>query len=508
MKRLRICCLGAGYVGGPTMAVIAHKCPDIDVTVLDLDPRKIGAWQSKQLPVYEPGLDSIVRECLGRNLFFSTNIEHEIELADIVFVSVNTPTKTFGVGAGKASDMQFWESAARMIANASSSSKIIVEKSTVPVKTAAAIEKVRERVCSFFWQSSLPCWDVPHAPSFASFPSSLFQVLENNCKSPSTKFAVLSNPEFLAEGTAIQDLFHPDRVLIGGRDDEDGAAAMKTLASVYERWVPRENIILANIWSAELTKLAANAMLAQRISSINALTELCERTGADIEQVSACIGRDSRIGSKFLKASVGFGGSCFQKDILNLAYICESLGLHNVANYWQSVVGINEHQKERFVRRMIKSMFQTVSGKRIAVLGYALKKDTNDIRESPAIDVCKMLLDDGATIAIHDPRVQEHDIFASLGLNRRNPLADISQGTGKDADKVSVSADVYGACRNAHAIVILTEWEEFKAIDFKHVYHTMKTPAYVFDGRNIVDLAKLRAMGFIANGVGRPVVNV
>nr|CAD1837915.1 unnamed protein product [Ananas comosus var. bracteatus] len=344
---VKICCLGAGYVGGPTMAVIALKCPAIEVVVVDISTTRISAWNSDQLPIYEPGLDDVVKQCRGRNLFFSTDIEKHVSEADIIFVSVNTPTKTRGLGAGKAADLTYWESAARMIADVSKSDKIVVEKSTVPVKTAEAIEKI---------------------------------LTHNNNKG--INFQILSNPEFLAEGTAIQDLFKPDRVLIGGRETPEGRKAVELLKSVYANWVPEDQIITTNLWSAELSKLAANAFLAQRISSVNAISALCEATGADVAEVAYSVGKDSRIGPKFLNASVGFGGSCFQKDILNLVYICECNGLPEVADYWKQVIKINDYQKSRFVNRLVSSMFNTVAGKKIAVLGLHSRR-TREIQERP-----------------------------------------------------------------------------------------------------------------------------
>eukprot|EP00877_Chromochloris_zofingiensis_P011538 jgi/Chrzof1/6638/Cz19g03190.t1 len=377
---MKIACIGAGYVGGPTMSVIALNCPDIEVVVLDINEERIKAWNSDQLPIYEPGLDEVVKKCRGRNLFFSTDTTKHLGEADIIFVSVNTPTKTSGIGAGRAADLTYWEGAARMIAAVSKSSKIVVEKSTVPVKTAEAIAKV----------------------------------LKRNCTDSEVNFEILSNPEFLAEGTAIQDLQQPDRVLIGGQQTESGIKAIQTLASVYAHWIPQDRIITANLWSAELAKLTANAMLAQRISSVNAISALCEATGADVQQVAYAIGMDSRIGPKFLNASVGFGGSCFQKDILNLCYVCESVGLKEVADYWYQVVSMNDYQKKRFVERVISAMFNTVARKRISIFGFAFKKDTGDTRETPAIDVCRGLIEDCAQVVVYDPKVQALQVYRDL----------------------------------------------------------------------------------------------
>ncbi|XP_051141253.1 UDP-glucose 6-dehydrogenase 2-like [Andrographis paniculata] len=467
---VKICCIGAGYVGGPTMAMIALKCPSIEVAVVDISVPRITSWNSDQLPIYEPGLDDVVKQCRGKNLFFSTEVEKHVCEADIVFVSVNTPTKTRGLGAGKAADLTYWESAARMIADVSKSDKIVVEKSTVPVKTAEAIEKI----------------------------------LKHNSKG--IKYQILSNPEFLAEGTAIQDLIEPDRVLIGGRETPDGLKAVDTLKKVYAHWVPEDRIITTNLWSAELSKLAANAFLAQRISSVNAMSALCEATGADVSQVSYAIGKDTRIGPKFLNSSVGFGGSCFQKDILNLVYICECNGLPEVAEYWKQVIKINDYQKSRFVNRIVSSMFNTVANKKIAILGFAFKKDTGDTRETPAIDVCSGLLHDKAQLSIYDPQVTEDQIQRDLSMKKFDwdhplHLQPMSPSTAK---KVQCVWDAYEATKGAHAICILTEWDEFKKLDFQKIYDNMQKPAFVFDGRNILDFKKLREIGFIAYSIGKP----
>lgn len=469
-KMVKICCIGAGYVGGPTMAVIALKCPKIEVAVVDISLSRISAWNSDQLPIYEPGLEEVVKKCRGKNLFFSTNVEKHVSEADIIFVSVNTPTKTQGLGAGKAADLTYWESAARMIADVSKSNKIVVEKSTVPVKTAEAIEKI----------------------------------LTHNSKG--IKYQILSNPEFLAEGTAIQDLFSPDRVLIGGRETQDGEKAIKALKDVYAHWVPEDRIITTNLWSAELSKLAANAFLAQRISSVNAISALCEVTGADISQVSHAIGKDTRIGSKFLYASVGYGGSCFQKDILNLVYICECNGLTEVANYWKQVIKVNDYQKNRFLNRVVSSMFNTVSGKKIAILGFAFKKDTGDTRETPALDVCKGLLGDRACLSIYDPQVTEDQIQRDLSMKKfdwDHPIH-LQPMSPTSVKQVSVTWDAYEATKGAHGICILTEWEEFKSLDYLRIFDNMQKPAFVFDGRNLVNAEKLREIGFIVYSIGKP----
>ena len=459
---MNICCIGAGYVGGPTMAMIALKCPDIQVTVVDMNAARIEAWNSGKLPIFEPGLDDIVNQARGRNLFFSTDVAGQIKQADIIFVAVNTPTKTYGVGKGRAADLRFIESVARTIAEHAESGKIIVEKSTIPVKTADAIKTI----------------------------------LASNTKG--LKFSVLSNPEFLAEGTAVKDLLNPDRVLIGGERTADGEKALETLASVYARWVPQDRIIKTNLWSSELSKLVANAFLAQRISSINSVSALCEATGADVDEVANAIGKDSRIGPKFLKSSVGFGGSCFQKDILNLAYLCESFGLPEVAAYWNSVVTMNDWQKSRFTAHILKELFNTVADKKIAVLGFAFKKDTDDIRESAAINICKDLIAEGAKVCVYDPKV--HPASITFNVVGQPP-------TGKDDGgyfRLTVAGDAYEACNGAHAIVIVTEWDEFRTLDYAKIFAGMPKPAFLFDGRNVVDLAALRKIGFRASGIGKP----
>ena len=451
---MKICCIGAGYVGGPTMAMIAHKCTGHTVTVVDINQSRIDAWNSDVLPIYEPGLDEIVKASRGKRLFFSTDIDTAIREADIIFMSVNTPTKTYGVGAGRAADLRYIEKCARKIAEVAENDKIVVEKSTLPVRTAESIKRI----------------------------------LESNSKG--RKFQILSNPEFLAEGTAVADLENPDRVLIGGDQTPDGLAAIQKLVDVYAQWVPAENILTTNVWSSELSKLTANAFLAQRISSINAISALCEATGANVDEVAHAIGTDSRIGPKFLKSSVGFGGSCFQKDILNLVYLCEHFGLPEVAAYWNGVIEMNDYQKHRFGRRIISTMFNTVSDKKIAVLGFAFKKDTNDTRESAAIYVCKDLIEEQANVSIYDPKVPEAQIRRDLGL-------------AEDATAVTICDDAYEATKDAHAVLILTEWDEFKALDFKNIYDQMNLPAFLFDGRNLLDLDALRSIGFEATGIGR-----
>lgn len=448
----KVCCIGAGYVGGPTMSVIAQKNPNIKITVVDLNKERIAAWNDEdltKLPIYEPGLDEIVAEARGRNLFFSTNVEKAIDQADMIFISVNTPTKTYGKGKGQAADLKFIELCARQIAAVAKSDKIVVEKSTLPVRTAEALKSI----------------------------------LHNTGNG--VNFHILSNPEFLAEGTAVTDLQNPDRVLIGGENQE----AIQALVNIYATWVPQQNIITTNLWSSELSKLVANAFLAQRVSSINAISELCEATGANVEEVAHAIGKDSRIGSKFLKASVGFGGSCFQKDILNLVYIARTYNLHKVADYWEQVIIMNDHQKERFSDHIIKTLYNTVNGKNIAFLGWAFKKDTNDTRESAAIYVADHLLDEQALITIYDPKVSAEQIYKDLDyLGTRSPE--------ENRRLVKVVNNPYEACNQAHAVAVLTEWDEFKTYDWQRIYTNMYKPAFVFDGRNILNLKKLGELGF------------
>jgi UDPglucose 6-dehydrogenase len=460
MKIKSICCLGAGYVGGPTMAMIAKKCPDIQVTVCDMNQARIDAWNSDTLPVYEPGLKEIVEACRGKNLHFTTDLKPAIAAADLIFVSVGTPTKSYGIGAGRAADLRYIESAARLIAEVSHGHKIIIEKSTIPVKTATAIQTI----------------------------------ISANSTTNAT-FEVLSNPEFLAEGTAVSDMENPDRILIGGEQTPAGLAAIEALVEVYANWVPREKIITTNLWSSELSKLVANAFLAQRISSINSISALCEATGADVNEVARAIGSDSRIGPKFLKASVGFGGSCFQKDILNLVYLCESYNLTQVAAYWRSVVEINDYQKSRFVEKIVRTLFNTVSGKRIAILGFAFKKDTNDTRESAAIHIVRDLLTENAHVAIYDPRVSIQTIHRDL------LEVGISQQT-LDTN-LEIVADPYTAATNAHALATLTEWDEFRDLDLPRLYELMLKPAFVFDGRAILPADALAKHGFEAFIIGK-----
>lgn len=448
----RIACIGAGYVGGPTMAVIALKCPQYKVNVVDLSEARIKAWQTDQLPIYEPGLLEVVQAARGRNLFFSTDIKAAIRDSEIIFVSVNTPTKTFGEGAGKAADLQYWEKVAREILQESSSSKIVIEKSTLPVKTAQTMENIL------------------------------------NANGKNIRFEVISNPEFLAEGTAVKDLLDPDRVLIGSRETPEGLQARQEIVDIYANWVSRDRILTSNVWSAELSKLVANAFLAQRISSINSISALCEKTDASVVEVAKAVGMDTRIGNRFLNASAGFGGSCFKKDILNLVYISESYGLLEVARYWESVLAMNDYQEARFVRNMIREMFNTLTGKRIALFGFAFKADTSDTRETPAFYIARKLLEERAHLAITDPKALEN---AKLDL----------AGSAENIDFVE---DPYKAAKGAHAIAIMTEWDLYRTLDWEKIYQSMEMPAFLFDGRNILDHERLFEIGFNVYPLGKP----
>ncbi|WP_298305873.1 UDP-glucose 6-dehydrogenase [Flavobacterium sp.] len=462
MKITNICCIGAGYVGGPTMAVIAQKCPHIKVTVVDLNEERIARWNDENvdnIPVYEPGLGEIVAHSRGKNLFFSTEVDKAIEEAQIIFISVNTPTKTYGSGKGMAADLKYIELCARQIARVSKTDKIVVEKSTLPVRTAEAIKSI----------------------------------LDNTGNG--VQFQILSNPEFLAEGTAVEDLLSPDRVLIGGDTTEEGQRAIQSLVEVYANWVPKERILTTNVWSSELSKLTANAFLAQRVSSINAMSELCEKTGANVNEVARAIGMDSRIGPKFLKASVGFGGSCFQKDILNLVYISKSFGLNEVADYWEQVIIMNDHQKRRFSKNIVSTLYNTIADKKIAFLGWAFKKDTNDTRESAAIYVADDLINEQAKIAVYDPKVDYKQVISDLNYLE-------TRTDEQNRKHVTSFKDVYEACANSHAIAVLTEWDEFKTYDWQKIYDSMQKPAFVFDGRNLLDANKIKEIGFIYQEIG------
>ena len=454
-----IVCIGAGYIGGPTMAVIAKMNPDRKVIVVDINKSRIAAWNSKNyaLPIFEPGLVDVVKEVRGKNLFFSTDIKKAVQDCDIIFVGVNTPTKMFGKGAGRASDLQYWEATARNIAKWANGDKIVVEKSTLPVRTAAAMSAI------------LNTHEKYH-------------------------FEVLSNPEFLAEGTAIKDLLTPDRVLIGGAKTPSGDAAVNELVNVYcgkgGKWVPRERVLTTNVWSAELTKLAANAFLAQRVSSINAIAGLCEATGADVDEVARVIGADRRIGPKFLKAGPGFGGSCFKKDVLNLVYLCETFGLHTAAEYWMGVIKMNDHQQERIVSRLFRAMFNTLANKKIAMFGFAFKADTGDTRETPAGTVARLLNDEHVCLSITDPKAIP---------NAKKDLEDLLC----TPTPPTYTSDPYVAAKDADAILLMTDWSEYPALDWTKLYKSMRKPALVFDTRNCLDADKLRKIGFTVLNIGK-----
>ena len=438
------------------MAVIADRCPQVQVQVVDINQARIDAWNDadlSKLPVYEPGLDRVVERARGRNLHFSTDVAASIAAADMVFISVNTPTKTKGLGAGQASDLRWVEACAREVAQAATGHTIVVEKSTLPVRTAAAIKTILEAASEGEDQRT---------------------------------FSVLSNPEFLAEGTAIRDLEAPDRVLIGG----DDPASIDALAAIYAHWVPQEQILRTNLWSSELSKLTANAFLAQRISSINSIAAFCEVSGADVREVARAIGADSRIGPKFLNAGPGFGGSCFKKDILNLVYLCRNFGLQEVADYWESVVALNTWQQHRIARLVVDKLFGTVTGKRLAILGFAFKADTNDTREAPAIRICRDLLEEGAQLFIHDPKVASDQIARDLYQEPASQTDGLS-GTGSWVRASSVE----DAVRGADAVLVLTEWQQYRELDWQSLAACMRKPAWVFDARAVADPAQIKNAG-------------
>jgi UDPglucose 6-dehydrogenase len=451
----RICCIGAGHVGGPTMAVIALKCPHVNVYVVDSDASKIDKWNSNKIPIYEPNLDDIIRECRGRNLFFTHNIGEQIKLADMIFIAVDTPTKKTGIGKGRAADLRNLELVARQIAFHSMEDKIVVEKSTVPVKAAETIKSI----------------------------------LMANLYDDKIEFDVLSNPEFLAEGTAVENLINPDRILIGGDSStESGRRAIELLKDLYCNWVDESKVITTNTWSSELSKLAANAFLAQRLSSINAIATICESTGADIDEVANAIGMDSRIGSKYLKASIGFGGSCFQKDVLNLVYLSECLNLKEVADYWYKVIEMNDYQRSRAARKIVSCLHNNIRDKRLAIFGFAFKANTGDTRESSAKHICLQLLDEGARLHIYDPKVSHDQIRSDLSRF--------------DERQLSIFRDAYDCAASCHAIVICTDWDEFAHYDYQRIYTTMVKPAFIFDGRRLLDASSMQKLGFTIESIG------
>ena len=460
LKIKKICCIGAGYVGGPSMAILADKNPNITVNVVDMNKNRISGWNHKDLdnlPIYEPGLKQIVKKCRNKNLFFSTEIEENVRTADMIFISVNTPTKTKGIGAGQAIDLKWIESCARQIGRFAQNHTIVVEKSTLPVRTAETIKTILDAYTDQEKKDKKKC---------------------------ARSFSILSNPEFLAEGTAINDLENPDRVLIGGDDDD----AINSLSEIYLNWIEKEKILKTDIWSSELSKLIANAFLAQRISSINSVSALCEESGANINYVAKAVGMDTRIGKDFLNAGPGFGGSCFKKDILNLIYICNHYGLEEVSSYWQKIIDINDWQKIRITKVIIENLFGTISEKKIAVLGFAFKPNTNDTRESPSISICKDLLDEGCNLSIYDPKVKESQIENELNTQSTKSKA----GNGE----WSFANSLYEAVNAADAIIFLTEWDEFANLNFERISKAMNIPKWIFDTRNIVDVKKIRNYGF------------
>ena len=465
----KICCIGAGYVGGPTMAVFAKNCPNIEFEVVDINQERINAWNSNdftKLPVFEPGLSEIIELVRGKNLIFSTNVHNAIRKADMIFISVNTPIKKKGIGAGETSDLRWVESCARQISEIAKGHTIVVEKSTLPVKTAQTIKDI---------------------------------LFSSDCNIKNKSFSVLSNPEFLAEGTAIKDLEEPDRVLIGGDDKE----AMEALKNIYLNWIPQEKLIFTNLWSSELSKLTANAFLAQRISSINSISAICEVTGADVSEVAHAIGKDSRIGSKFLKSGPGFGGSCFKKDILNLVYLAKYYGLNEVADYWRNVVEINSWQQKRVYEIIVRKLFGNLADKKIAILGFAFKKNTNDTRESPSIEICKNLLNEGAFLSIHDVKVSKEIIEKNLLDNKLNS----NNNFELNKSKWEYQSNLYDSIKNSDAVILLTEWETYENIDWKWVSSNVKTPFWVFDTRSILNDKKIKEFGINIWQLGNSISN-
>ena len=467
-KVRNICCIGAGYVGGPTMAVFADKCPNLNIFVVDKNKQRVDAWNSEdltKLPIFERGLDKLISKRRGKNLHFSDNFKKYISEADMIFISVNTPTKTKGLGAGKASDLKWVEASSREIAEYAQGETIVVEKSTLPVKTAQTIKSILD---------------------------------ESQSVNKDKKFTVLSNPEFLAEGSAIADLEFPDRVLIGG----DNLESIKALVNIYLNWIPKDKIITTDLWSSELSKLTANAFLAQRISSINSISALCERTGANIKDVSLAIGTDKRIGKDFLNAGPGFGGSCFKKDILNLVYIYDYYGLHHEAKYWEKVVEINDWQKKRISNLIIEKLFGTVSGKKIAILGFSFKANTNDTRESPAISICKELINEGGNLFVYDPKVSHEQIRIDLNLTEARQEQDLNEGSWSYATSISE------AIKSSDAVVIITEWEEFKYLNWKEIKSKMRNPSWIFDTRSIINISEAEKYGLKVWSVGKGSQNI
>lgn len=457
-----IACIGAGYVGCPSMAVLAEMCPEFTVTLVDNDAKKVDAWNSFKLPIFEPKLDQILKKVLNKNLHITTDLQKAVENADIIFIAVNTPTKTIGEGAGKATLVKHVEHVAREIGRFALKPSIVVEKSTVPVGVSRSIKTVL-----------------------------------NANSEHGINFRVLSNPEFMSEGCAIDNLHNPDRILIGHEDNEECREAALILKSIYQKWVPEERILLTDCWSSELAKISMSAFLAQRISSINAISAICEKTGANVNEVSRAVGSDDRIGPKFIKASVGFGGSTFAKDILQLVYIAQSLKLKEVARYWELVVQMNNYQIERFAANIVYTLFSTLMNKTLTIFGFAFKAHTNDTRGSPAIKICDLLLEEGAILNIFDQMTPKEQVFSELQIYNPNLTNELLE------KKVKVfNEDAYLSTKDAHAIVILNDSPEFCSLNFKKIHENMMKPAFIFDGRNLLDRKKLKEIGFYTHGIG------
>jgi len=513
-RPLNVCFIGAGYVGGTSSAVMAYKCPEdkVKVTVCDVDTEKINSWNSDYLPIYEPGLEEIVFKQRGKNLFYTTDLKSAIYYADIIYISVGTPTKKNGIGAGRAADLKYVELAVRKIAEVARNSKIIIEKSTVPCKTAEYIQTIldanKNLVSDKDNQSILEkiiniSENNKNSISHSSSDSTLNihgydSDSDSNVNNSPVHFEIISNPEFLAEGTAVNDLLHPDRVLIGGFETKEGRESQNILYELYSYWIPRNKIIKMCLWSAELAKLSANALLAQRISSINSLSALCEEVDADVKEIAYACGLDSRIGSKFLNAGVGFGGSCFKKDVLNLVYLSSYYNLPEVAEYWMHVIKMNEFRMMRFIKKIYNKLFGTVSGKHICVYGFSYKKNTKDTRESPAINVVMSLLNEGAIVKIYDPKVPEKQIIADI-----REYSTTKTDVEKFIKNTIVCNSAYEASYGTDVIVVCTEWDEFVSLDYKRIYKHMNKPAFIFDGRIILNHEKLKKIGFTVEAIGK-----
>ncbi|KAF7860368.1 hypothetical protein EAF04_008495 [Stromatinia cepivora] len=548
-----ICFVGAGYVGGPTAAILALQNPRIKFTVIDKDSLKIKQWNSKHLPIHEPGLPEIIRICRdgsrafslsndsskdvesfsgglaernhhvhiparSPNLFFSDNIEMSLREADLIMIAVNTPTKTYGIGAGKATDMMAVISAVQDIGKYAKAGTIIVEKSTVPGRTGEFIKNTLA------------------------------------IHRPHTNFPILSSPEFLSAGTAIRDLLYPDRILIGSSPSRTSNPAANSLASLYH-WLPSSKIVHTSTSSSELAKLVSNAMLAQRISSINSISAICESIDANADEVATAVGMDSRIGCKYLKAGIGFGGSCFGKDIRSLVFLAEELGLDEVVAYWGSVLAVNEWQRRRWVEGIVKALGGGLGRKRLVVLGYAFKRGTGDVRESLAGEVVRMLgeerpgcivvWDDGCESevlkeelrGVEGARVEEDLYVACEGadavlvcreletpstdanseledprpfsnnpseidlLNIRNYLSSVSDSNLDKDDPLGrlhpepACEDEENCTKCEHEHKMKKNTKKAQTIDWKRIITGMKAPRWIFDGRGIIDSAETEKIG-------------